>query len=146
MHFVLEASALFFGAVYFGSTTYITLVEAPGRLAAAPDFAITHWKYCMLATPRYAASALLAAFAGLFIGKGHLSSPWTLGGVLLLLVLPITALTLVPLQRDLASSSKISETEAIRKSVKRWSIFHGLRTFLGCASYLLFLRGALGVH
>jgi Anthrone oxygenase len=146
MSIFLEAAALFFAAIYFGATTYISLVEVPGRSVAGPDFGLKHWQYCMAATPRYAASALVAASAGLFVGKGHIISPWTVGSILLLLVLPLTAFALVPLQRKLASLPERPEDASTQKLIQRWSAFHNVRTLLGCASFLLFLYAVLRTH
>jgi hypothetical protein len=146
MSIFIEASALFFGAIYFGATTYISLVELPGRLEAKPDFALKHWQYCMAATPRYAVSALVAASAGLFMGQGHITSPWTVGSVLLLLVLPVTAFALVPLQRKAASLPVLPELASTKKIVQRWAAFHSVRTLLGGIAFLLFVYAALRSH
>lgn len=63
---MLEVTALIFSAIYFGATAYITLVEHPARLACSPEVALVQ---CVKSTPRYAASALIAAAAALVHSK-----------------------------------------------------------------------------
>jgi hypothetical protein len=141
-----EGSALFFGGIYLGATTYISLVEVPARFETKPDFGLKHWQHCLAATPRYAASALVAASAGLVTGKGHITSPWTGGSILLLLVLPLTAFAMVPLQRKLMSLPVLPDAASTTKLIHRWSTLHRVRSLLGCASFLLFLYAVLGTH
>src|ERR1700748_3683258 len=82
----LEMSALATCALYFGSTTYIALVEHPGRLACSTEVAWAQWIKSVKLTPRYAASALVAATAALVQGRAAVLSPWTWGSIFLLVV------------------------------------------------------------
>ncbi len=107
MPMMLETTALIFSAVYFGSTVYITLVEQPARLACAPEVALAQWAQSVKSTPRYAASALIAAGAALIHSKVALVSPWTWGSILLLTVLQFTVVALLQIQRQLAEPNSV---------------------------------------
>ena len=74
---ILEIIAIISGAVYFGSTIYVALVELPASMACSSAVALAHWTHSVKLTPRYAASALVAAVAALLYGKAALASPWT---------------------------------------------------------------------
>jgi hypothetical protein len=111
-----EVTAVIFSAVYLGATAYITLVEHPARLACSPEVALAQWAQSVKSTPRYAASALIAAAAALVHSKAALGSPWTWGSILLLTVLPFTVVALLPIQRQLAEPNLLLEpVQAIPK-------------------------------
>lgn len=140
---IFEIIALIFSAVYFGATLYITLVEHPAFLACPTEVALAHWRRSVRMSPRYAASALIAASAALFYSKAVLRSPWTWGSLLLLAVLPFTNLLLLPIQLSLATSDPDSSSIASQKQLKRWGQRHAVRTGLGGGAFVLFLLAAL---
>ena len=143
---MLEVTALLFSAIYFGATAYITLVEHPARLACSPEVALTQWAQSVKSTPRYAASALIAAAAALVHSKATLASPWTWGSILLLTVLPFTVVALLPIQRHLAEPNpRLEHIKTIAK-LRDWGIRHSVRTCLGFSAFALFVWAALSAR
>jgi hypothetical protein len=138
-----ESLALLFCAIYLGSTAYISLIEQPARLACPPSVALAHWTQSIRLTPRYAASALLAALAALLSAKASLTSPWTWGGLLLLSVVPFTVIALLPIQRLLTASDWNADSSSTRKKLTQWDRRHSARTLLGLCAFILFLWAAL---
>ena len=143
---MLETTALIFSAVYFGSTAYITLVEHPARLACSPEVALAQWAQSVKSTPRYAASALIAATAALVHSKAALSSPWTWGSILLLTVLPFTVVTLFPIQRQLAEPNSLLEPIQAIAKLREWGTRHSVRACLGIGAFALFVWAALNAR
>ena len=140
---IFEIIALLTGALYFGSTGYITLVEHPSRLALATEVAWSQWVQSVKSTPKYAASALIAAAAALIHGRASLLSPWTWGSVLLLAVLPFTVASLLPIQRRLINPDWPFHSDEVRRELKAWGNRHLVRTCLGFCAFALFIWAAL---
>jgi hypothetical protein len=140
---IFEMIALVACALYFGSTAYITLVEHPSRLASSTEVAWSQWVQIVKSTPKYAASALVAAAAALIHGRMALRSPWTWGSVLLLAVLPFTVVSLLPIQRRLTNPDWPLQSDETRRELEKWGTCHLVRTCLGFCSLTLFLWAAL---
>jgi hypothetical protein len=138
-----EVIALVACALYFGSTAYITLVEHPSRLALSTEVAWAQWAQSVRSTPKYAASALVAAAAALVHGRAALFSPWTWGSVLLLAVVPFTVASLLPIQRRLTNPDWPIHSDETRRELERWGTHHLVRTCLGSCAFALFLWAAL---
>ena len=140
---MLDIIPLISSAIYFGSAAYITLVEHPARIACSPEIAWAQWAQSVKRTPRYAASAIVAAVTALIYGKAALASPWTWGSILLLAVLPFTAAVLLPIQRQVTESGRAFEPVEARTVLERWGRLHLVRTCLGLCAFMLFLWQAL---
>jgi len=143
----LKANGEDFGvcSAYFGSILYITLVELPARFACSPEVARAQWLQSVRWTPRYAASALVAAAAALIRGKVALSSPWTWGSILLLSVVPFAVVRLLPIQRRLSILDRSVDPVETGTQLKQWGWRHAVRTCCAIAAFVLFLWAALKI-
>jgi hypothetical protein len=105
---------------------------------------VAQWRRAIDRTPRYAASALVGAAAG-FLKARHAAAgwPWTLGGLLLLAVLPWTVVTMLPIQRRLTERGWTAEKPETRVLPERWGRLHVARLALGVGALVLFLWGTL---
>ena len=140
---LLEIIALISCSVYFGSTLYVTLVEHPARLACCAEVAWAQWVQSVKRTPRYAASALVAAAAALIHSRASFRSQWTWGSVFLLALLPFTVVWLFPIQRRLTEPGWPFEAIEARAKLEEWGRRHSIRALLGACAFALFLWAAL---
>jgi hypothetical protein len=138
----LELLALVASAAYVGAAGYVALVEQPSRLACADEIAWRQWVQSVKRTPRYAASALIAAGAGLIHGRLALASFWTWGSVLLLAIVPFTLLTMLPAQRRLTAGDWNPASGETRAMLTQWGRQHVVRSLLGLAALFLFFWAA----
>lgn len=140
---VLPFIALGASGLYWGSTAYVTLVEQPARLACANEVALAQWAQSARRTPRYAATALVAAAAALIEGGASVRSSWTWGAAALIAVIPWTVAMLLPDQKRLAASDWDPASGETRRILERWGRRHTVRTALGLAAFALFLWASM---
>ena len=70
---------------------------------------------------------------------GALDSRWLIGGGLLVSVIPFTALSIIPTNKQLLNSQTATELDLAEILLTRWGRLHAVRSVLGLASLLLFL-------
>ena len=66
-------------------------------------------------------------------------SRWLIGGGLLVSVIPFTALSIIPTNKQLLNSQTATELDLAEILLIRWGRLHAVRSVLGLASLLLFL-------
>jgi hypothetical protein len=66
-------------------------------------------------------------------------SRWLIGGGLLVSVIPFTALSIIPTNKQLLNSQTATELDLAEILLTRWGRLHAVRSVLGLASLLLFL-------
>ena len=135
--------AIFASGIYSGATAYVALVEPPARLACAREIAWAQWAQSVRRTPRYAATALVGATAGLIQGRAGLGSLWTWGSVLLLIVVPYTVVTMLPAQRRLTMPTWDAASVETRTILEQWGRRHATRALLGVVAFAVFVWASL---
>ena len=96
----------------------------------------------MKRTPRYAASALVAAIAGLIHARFALDSPWTWGSVLLLAIVPFTVVAILPAQKRLSAGTWNPASDETRAMLTQWGRQHVMRSLFGLTALVLFFWAA----
>lgn len=127
---------------YSGAAAYIAFVEHPARLACSTETAWAQWRQSVGRTPRYAASALVAAAGGLIQGRLAPSSLWTWGALLLLGIVPFTVGAMLPSQGRLTAATWDPAQPDTRPLLERWGRQHAVRLWLGVVALVVFLLAA----
>jgi hypothetical protein len=130
-------------AAYVGAAGYVAVVEQPSRLACTDEIAWRQWVQSVKRTPRYAASAIVAAIAGLIHARFALGSPWTWGSVLLLAIVPFTVVAILPAQKRLTAGGWNPASDETRAMLARWGRQHVIRSLLGLTALFLFFWAAV---
>jgi hypothetical protein len=64
---------------------------------------------------------------------------WLIGGVVLIGMLPLTAICIVPTNRRLLRVNAVESPDEANELLKRWGWLHAMRTSLGLIPFLLFV-------
>ena len=64
---------------------------------------------------------------------------WLIGGVMLLSVIPFTALAILPTNKQLLDPETANDPELAEKLLTRWGRLHAVRSVSSLASLLMFL-------
>jgi hypothetical protein len=135
------ALALATASAFTGAALYINVAEQPARLSLDDRALLAEWK------PAYARG--LAMQVPLVLAAGLLGAAawWTGGGVsclagalVMLANLPWTLLAILPTNRVLMATDPAAADGATRALIRRWNALHAVRTGLGGAAALCFLR------
>jgi hypothetical protein len=130
------ALAVLASGIYTGAAWYVAFVELPALTVLPLSAANALWAESVRRTPRYAASALVAAATGFIAGNASLSSAWTWGALTIFCVLPFTAVSVLPIQRRLLTVEGSLEWSP---GIARWGKLHAVRVVLGLIAMTLFL-------
>ncbi|HEX8362361.1 MAG TPA: DUF1772 domain-containing protein, partial [Longimicrobium sp.] len=126
--------------IFAGAAVYITLVEHPARLSCGTTLAHTEFiPSYKRASVLQAPLALVGGIAGAgawYMGAG---TGWLIGGILLVSVIPITALAILPTNNKLLATTPGEEPATIAALLAKWGRLHAVRTVLGTASFVLFV-------
>jgi len=133
---LFSALAMLASGIYTGAAWYLAFVELPSLKTLPVQVARAHWAETVGRTPRYAASALVAASAALIVGRASPGSPWTWGAMAIFFVLPFTVAAVLPVQRRLLTPEGLFMWE---RHIDYWGKLHIVRVALGLAAMILFL-------
>src|ERR671916_316814 len=106
MLLLFEFIAVLASGLFTGAAVYINLVEHPARMSCGTALAVTEF------APSYRRATIMqvllavVSFAGALVAwlKGS-GSPWLVGGVLIFLVIPFTAIAILPTNKRLLNPS-----------------------------------------
>ena len=136
--------ALLVAAVFSGAALYINVAEQPARLGLDDRSLLTEWK------PAYkhglamqAPLAILGFLLGLaaWWQAGH--AGWVLGALLMIANWPVTFFAIMPTNNRLMATDPAAAGPESRAMIERWGSLHAVRTALGLAASLVFLRASL---
>lgn len=136
--------ALVVAGVFAGAALYINVAEQPARLCLKDDALLMQWKpsykrgFAMQA-PLAVVGFLLGALAWRQTGQWA----WLMGGAVLAANWPYTALVIMPVNRRLMAMTPAPDAAASRRLIERWARLHAVRTALGFAAVLVFLKASL---
>jgi Anthrone oxygenase len=137
---ILEILATLSAGVFSGAAIYINLVEHPARMACGTAAALAHWaqsyKRAAVMQAALAVVGLLSAIATWIMGRGI---PWLIGGVLLGLVVPVSLLAILPINRQLLNPAFPKDSAEARQLLDRWNRLHATRSLLGFISFVIFV-------
>ena len=136
--------ALIVAAIFSGAALYINIAEQPARLNLDDRSLLIEWKP---AYKRGFAMQATLAVVGFLLGISAWWQTgfwvWLLGALVLIANWPYTLLCIMPTNNKLMATDPQSAGVETRKLIKRWALLHGIRTALGLAATLIFLRAAL---
>lgn len=126
--------------LFAGASVYINLVEHPARMQAGTDVALA-----VFAPSYHRATVTQVSLAGvgflsaLVAWKLRSDSRWLVGGGLLVLVIPFTALAILPTNKQLLDPATANNLDLAQRLLTRWGRLHAVRSVLSLAALLLFL-------
>ena len=136
--------ALLVAAVFSGAALYINVAEQPARLGLDDRSLLTEWK------PAYKHGLAMQAplaIVGFLLGlaawwqAGH--AGWVLGALLMIANWPVTFFAIMPTNNRLMATDPAAAGPESRAMIERWGSLHAVRTALGFAASLVFLRASL---
>ena len=137
---IAQLIATIAAGLWAGALAYISVVEHPAMLEVGVQFAIAYFRsMAKRGRPTMIALALVGAVAGIVAWVTQGSMLWLIGGVLLVGMLPLTAVFIVPTNRRLLRVNAIESPDEAADLLKRWGRLHAVRTILGLVPFLLFV-------
>jgi len=136
--------ALVVAAVFAGAALYVNIAEQPARLSLDDSALLAEWK------PSYKRGFAMQAplaIAGFLLGllarwqTGLL--PWLGGAIVMIANWPYTLLVIMPVNNRLMQIDPTAASADSRRLIEKWARQHAVRTGLGFAAVLLFLRASL---
>lgn len=126
--------------LFAGAALYINLVEHPARMQtgirpALTEFAPSYHR----ATITQVSLAVAGFLSGLVAWRSGSDVRWLIGGVVLVAVIPFTALVILPTNKRLLDPGTANDLELAEKLLIRWGRLHAVRSVLSLASLLMFL-------
>ena len=135
-----ELIATLSASLFAGAAVYINLVEHPARMQSGIRPALTEFAPSYhRATVTQVSLAVAGFLSGLVAWRSGSEAGWLIGGVLLVLVIPFTALVILPTNKKLRDPATANDLDLAEKLLTRWGRLHALRSVLSLASLLTFL-------
>ena len=83
--------------------------------------------------------ALIGSLSALIAWRFEGRAAWLVGGLLLLLPVPLTLVVILPTNKRLESQELDPQTEEAGRLLRRWGRLHAIRSILSGAAFLVFL-------
>jgi hypothetical protein len=132
--------AMFFCALFAGSSVYISLVEDPATAEGGPEMA---GAYLVTAHPRpaivQASFATTAALAGIVTGLAGGATWWFIGGVILGVAALIQLFVVIPLTRRLTDVDPEADPKRVNRLLLRLTRLHGALCLASLAAIFIFI-------
>ncbi len=136
--------ALITAALFAGAAIYVNVAEQPSRLQLDDRALLTEWK------PAYkrgfAMQAPLAVIGFVFGALAAWQTGnwwWLVGAAVLLANWPFTIFGIMPTNNKLMVIDPSAATPEVRQLIKTWGYLHAVRSALGVAATLIFLKASL---
>jgi uncharacterized membrane protein len=135
-----ELIATLSSGLFAGAAVYINLVEHPARMQigirpALTEFAPSYHR----ATVTQVSLAVAGFLSGLVAWKSSSEVGWLIGSVMLVLVIPFTALVIMPTNKKLLDPETGNDLDLAEKLLTRWGRLHAVRSVASLGSVLTFL-------
>ena len=137
---IAQLIAIIATGLWSGALAYVSVVEHPATLEVGAQFAIAYFRsMAKRGRPILIALAVIGAAAGIvaWVTQGNIL--WLIGGVVLIGMLPLTAIFIVPTNRRLLRVNAVQSPDEANDLLKRWGRLHAMRTILGLIPFLLFV-------
>ncbi len=127
-------------ALFTGASVYINFVEHPARMSCGTALAVTEfapsYKRATVMQVLLAVISFLAALVAWLKGAGIF---WLIGGVVIFLVIPFTAVAILPTNKQLLNPSLDKNSAFAQQLLNRWGKLHAVRSILSLTTLILFL-------
>jgi hypothetical protein len=141
----IEFIATLSAALFAGAALYINVVEHPARMGLDTAVAVTQWAPSyQRATWLQAPLAVLSFVTGLSVWLLGSDILWSIGALLIGLVVPFTFVGIMPTNHRLLAPDRDLESAETRALLNTWAKLHAIRTALSLAATALYLWCALG--
>jgi anthrone oxygenase-like protein len=145
MNMILEILATLSAGLFAGAAIYVNLVEHPARMQCGSNLAVTEF------APSYKKGAVMQASLAVF-GLLAATAAWLrtsdlwllIGTILLGAVIPFTLIVIFPTNKKLLDPSLDKNSQLALQLLTRWGTLHAVRSFLGLASFIVFLTSLIG--
>jgi len=127
--------------LFAGASIYINLVEHPARMQAGTRVALAEFAPSYKrATVTQVSLAVAGFLSALVAWRSRSDAGWLIGGVVLLVsVIPFTALAILPTNKKLLDPETANDLELAEGLLARWGRLHAVRSVLSLTSLLTFL-------
>ena len=140
MTLVFAFMATLCAALFTGASVYINFVEHPARISCGTALAVTEFAPSYKrATVMQVLLAIIAFLAALVAWLQEAGVYWLIGGVLIFLVIPFTAVAILPTNKQLLNPSLDKNSDYAQQLLNRWGKLHAVRSVLSLASLSVFL-------
>ncbi len=135
-----ELIATLSSGLFAGASVYINLVEHPARMETGIRPALTEFAPSYKRATVTQVSLAAAGFSSALVAwRSRSDARWLIGGVLLVAVIPFTALVILPTNKKLLDPATADDLALAERLLTRWGRLHAVRSVLSLASLLLFL-------
>jgi hypothetical protein len=135
--------ALIAAAMFAGAAIYVNVAEQPARLHLDDRALLSEWKPAYeRGTVMQAPLAIVGFLLGTLAAWQSGDWLWLIGAVVIVLNWPYTLLVIMPTNRRLMAADP-SATPDVRTLVRTWGHLHAVRSVLGAAATLIFLKASL---
>jgi len=136
--------ALITAALFAGAAIYVSVAEQPSRLRLDDRALLTEWKPAYkrgfaMQGPLAMIGFLFGALAAWQTGSWW----WLLGAIVLLANWPFTLLAMMSTNNQLMAIDPGTATPQVRRLIETWGYLHAVRSALGAAATLIFLKASL---
>ncbi|MDQ4142067.1 MAG: DUF1772 domain-containing protein [Bacteroidota bacterium] len=140
MESTFEFIAILSASLFTGASIYINLVEHPARMSCGTALAVTEfapsYKRATIMQVLLALIAFLSALAAWVLEAGIY---WLFGGILIVLVIPFTAIAILPTNKQLLDPSLDKNSEKAYRLLNHWGKLHAVRSVLSLSAVIIFL-------
>ncbi len=140
-----ERFALLATGIFFGAALYVTTVEHPARIEAGTDAALRQFRPSARRAARLQGSAAvigsLSSLAAWLLGS---SSSWAFAAAILFLAIPITFLSIFPINKQLLDPNLQPTDEAVSRLLTEWGRLHSARTIVGLLAFTIQIGASKG--
>ncbi|MEC9375519.1 MAG: DUF1772 domain-containing protein [Pseudomonadota bacterium] len=135
-----ELIATISAGIWAGVSLYIAFVEHPSILRLGAEVATNYFRIMAKRTaPLMILLAAIGGVAAIFSWYEGSDQLWLIGGILLLIQFPLTAVFIVPTNIKLVKIDLNHSAKEALNLHKHWGQMHLIRTFLGCMPFLIFV-------
>ena len=136
--------ALVVAALFAGAAAYVNVAEQPARLNLDDRSLLVEWKP---AYKRGFAMQAPLAVIGFLLGLSTWCDTgdwrWLLGALILVANWPFTLIAIMPTNNKLMAIDPVRAGPESRRLILKWGSLHAVRTALGFAAAIIFLRASL---
>jgi hypothetical protein len=136
--------ALIAAALFTGAAFYINFAEQPARAELDARHAVLEWKRAYGRGLVMQLSLVIVAFLlGMLAWSELDDESWLIGALAMALNIPYTLGVVAPVNSRLAAIDPASAPPESRNLLAQWGSLHAVRTAIGFAATLVFLKGTL---
>jgi uncharacterized membrane protein len=147
MNLTFEFIATLSAGLFTGASIYINLVEHPARMSCGTALAVTEF------APSYKRATIMQVLLALMSFLSALAAwlmeseiYWLMGGILILLVIPFTAIAILPTNKQLLDASLDKNSAYAQALLERWGKLHAVRSLLSLISLSIFLYALVWIE